>query len=437
MISLALILVPLVGALLIPIVRRRLPASVDEARLTKTYGLVVSGIVLVLALVALAAFDYGRPRALQLGVDLSAASGHHFRLGADGIALPLMVLIAMLVPVCLSRAELSVTPVLLLEAGALGAVVAADRLTFFVFFVLMLAGTAAALRAAAFLCYAIAGAVLVGCGLLATGSFGAPGGGAAAFALLALGFGCVLPLWPLHSWWPGTLGTVPTAGTILLAGVVARVAAFGLIRIAVPATGGGTTWFGALAVIQIVYGALACLAERDLRRFVSYAGIAQTGFLLFGVSSLSASGTNAALFCNVVLGLVLPLLLLVTGSMTARRGSPKRPAGYLTAALAFAALGGLGLAGMWGELAAMLGAFHPHPGLPRAAFGVFIAVAGIGAVLIVAFALRLMLLGTTSPVTPGDLFVWAPLILAIALLALWPATLLDLSTPVARALTGG
>ncbi|GAA4621162.1 NADH-quinone oxidoreductase subunit M [Actinoallomurus vinaceus] len=509
MILAAMLVVPLLGALgmLVP-----LPGSPRRVtRLSRLYGLAVTGVTLVLAVAAAGAFDYGR-RGPQLGVNVTWAGsiGLRFHLGVDGISLPLIVLTAALTFLCMvytarvlpsgrgESPQALIGLILLLEVGMLGTFVALDLLLFFVFFEVVLIpmyfviadwggsdGKDSAVRARAaankFILYTLLGSgfLLVGILIVAvnagtldmtalTARHGAGlshGLQVAAFALLALGFAVKTPMWPLHTWLPDAHTEAPTVGSVLLAGVLLKMGTYGFVRIAVPMAPEGAKvwapWLGFLAVIGIVYGALACLAQRDLKRMIAYSSIGHMGFVLLGIATLTPVGLNAALFGNIAHGLITGLLFFIagavkerygTGDLDALGGGMLAKAPYLGSILTFAAVASLGLpglAGFWGEMLALLGAYEPHAGLPRPTFVTFMAVGGLGAVLTAAYFLRMLSKVTHGPVADRwrdtrfadvmshELLAWTPLITATVFIGLWPKTLLALTDGAVHLLLGG
>ena len=185
------------------------------------------------------------------------------------------------------------------------------------------------------------------------------------------------------------------------------------------------------------------------------------GFVLLGIATLTPVGLNAALFGNVAHGLITGLLFFLAGAVRERYGTvdldelgggmlAKAP--YLASILTFASVASLGLpglAGFWGELLALLGAYQPHAGLPRATYITFMAVGGLGALLTAAYFLRMLARITHGPVAERwlrtrfadvrtyELLAWTPLITATLFIGLWPKTLLTLTDGAVRALLGG
>ncbi|GAA1520641.1 NADH-quinone oxidoreductase subunit M [Sphaerisporangium rubeum] len=496
MILVALLAAPLAGAavLLAPVTRR--PGPGDTARIMPLYGVVVSGVTLALALIAAAAFDYGRAGRMQLQVDREWIPGLdlRFHLGVDGISLPLVVLTALLTFLCFvyllrhrpargRLAELAFT-LLALEVGMIGTFLALDLLLFFVFFEIVLipmyfviavwGGTERRAAAVKFILYTLLGSAVLLLGLLLVWSHAGTldmvrlaerhGDGipraAQILAFLAVGAGLAVkaPMWPLHTWLPAAHTEAPTVGSVLLAGVLLKMGTYGFARIAIPVLPDGAAalapWLGAFAVTGIIYGSLACLAQRDLKRLIAYSSVGHMGFVLLGLATLTPAGMNAALFGNIAHGLITGLLFFTVGSLKDRyhtadlsplptshptpSGEPT-PAGlstpsgeltrsgelppsgrpatlpggrsatlpsgllgtspYLSSVLTFACVASLGLpglAGFWGELLSLLAAFDPAPGLSRPLYLTYMALGGIGTILTAAYFLR-----TLSRITHG------------------------------------
>ncbi len=143
-----------------------------------------------------------------------------------------------------------------------------------------------------------------------------------AFLALALGFAVKTPMWPLHTWLPDAHTAAPTVGSVLLAGVLLKMGTYGLVRIALPIVPEGAEvlapYLGALAVVGIVYGSLACLAQRDLKRLIAFSSVGHMGFVLLGISTLTPVGINGALFANIAHGLITGLLFFLVGAIKDR-----------------------------------------------------------------------------------------------------------------------
>ncbi|MFI6921748.1 NuoM family protein [Nonomuraea spiralis] len=539
----ALLAVPLLGALLLLLVPEVLRPAL------RTYGLILSGVTLALALVMVATFDHGQATRLQFTVDQPWIPGLGLRLhlGVDGISLPLVVLTALLTFLCFgylswgrprtpsrflgNRPRALVFTLLVLEVGMIGTFLALDLLLFFVFFEIVLIPMffligiwgGAGRRAASikFILYTLLGSVVMLLGLLLvwtqTGTLdmarlaAAHGAGMSrsvqilAFVAIGVGLAVKTPMWPLHTWLPDAHTEAPTVGSVLLAGVLLKMGTYGFARIAIPVLPEGATavapWLGAFAVVGIIYGALACLAQRDLKRMIAYSSVGHMGFVLLGFATLTPTGINGALFANVAHGLITGLLFFLAGAIKDRYHTADMPSlgggmlatmprlGSVLTFAAIASLGLPGLAGFWGEMLALFGAFQPASGLPRALFLTYMVIGGLGAVLTAAYFV-LMLSRVTHGRPPGvvdqqqappsgetpderpvaplgsdeslaeqaaiatleteqaqrgiriddlrsyELAAWTPLVVLIVLFGLWPGLLLSLTTPAVQTLLG-
>ncbi|GGQ82275.1 complex I subunit 4 family protein [Streptomyces pilosus] len=313
-------------------------------------------------------------------------------------------------------------------------------------------------------------------------------------AVLAIGIGLAVktPMWPLHSWLPDAHTAAPTVGSVLLAGVLLKMGTYGFVRILLPAAPDGFRTFApylaAFAVVGIVYGSLACLAlagrgaNGDLKRLIAYSSVGHMGFVLLGIATMTPTGVNGALFANIAHGLVTGLLFFLVGALKDRTGStdldtlarqspghhpatsgsaaPEHPEtgaalygraprlGGLFAFAAVASLGLPGLAGFWGEMLALFGAFEPAAGLSRPAFLTFMAIGAFGTLLTAAYLLivvRRVCMGAAPQDAPRltdvrayEFAAWTPLVVLTVVAGLWPKALLGLTDPaVQQLLTGG
>jgi NADH-quinone oxidoreductase subunit M len=296
----------------------------------------------------------------------------------------------------------------------------------------------------------------------------------AASLLIGLGLAVKTPLWPLHIWLPDAHSKAPTVGSVVLAAVLLKLGTYGFLRFWMPATSPEWTLVpvvAALAVVGIVYAALACLVQTDLKRLIAYSSVGHMGFVVLGAATFTVGGVQAAVFASVAHGLITGLLFFLAGAikdrysttdlarLTLLYGKVPRLGGTFAFA-AMASLGLPGLAGFWGEALAVRAAVVQDPALPEYTYRWLAFIAALGVILTSAYFLALMRSmlqgGQVKPAVPAPATVelvadsvsnvearvpdvrasewvaWAPLMLLTLLLGVAPGLLL---TPVAEAAT--
>ena len=450
----------------------------------RTLSAAAVGLTLVLSLAAAVSREgIDRPWLPDLGV--------RFSFGVDGIAVPLVLLTAAIGALVVAHAWVEVpeggTPatflgcLLLVEAGALATFTARDAVLFFVAFELVLVpmwvlisrygdrhdDEARADAGHRFVLYTALGSTLMLVGILALVTFAgtsdlrelAAGAGASlspdrqllVAALLVTGLAVKVPVFPVHTWLPPAHTIAPTAGSVLLAAVLLKMGTYGLVRLPVATVPDGfarlSPVLAVLGVVGIVWGALVCLVERDLKRLIAYSSVAHMGFVVLALAAGTETGLQAALFANIAHGVVSALLFVLVGGLKQRWGtvdlSVARPAlhetsprlGFVLVLGLAASLGLPGLAGFWGELLAVYAAWAPADNRPRALFVGCAVVAAVGAALASAYALRVARrvwvgdvpdpeAGTTRDTRGVEAVVLTTLALGVVVLGVLPGPLL-------------
>jgi NADH-quinone oxidoreductase subunit M len=219
-----------------------------------------------------------------------------------------------------------------------------------------------------------------------------------AFPVLFIGFGVLAGIWPLHTWAPTGHVAAPTAGSMLLAGIVMKLGAYGGLRVAMNLFSQGfqmwSKWIAALAVIGIVYAAAAALRQRDLKFVIGYSSVSHMGFVLLGLATANALGVSGAVLQMFSHGVIAALLFAVAGRMVYRRTHTRdldTLSGLsLSRALPFAAfsfviasaasMGIPGFSGFAAEITILIGTWKSYPAA--------VWITGAGMVLVAAFTLR-------------------------------------------------
>ncbi len=472
----ALIVVPLAGAVLV---------SVLDARAERTLRLSGLAVTLLVFVLAASVWMYFAPGTAALQFEERAAwvpgLGLGYHLGLDGLSVSLVALTALLFPLALGAIRVRdgfkafVVTALLLEAGLLGTFLAQDLVLFYVFWEAMLipmyflialwGGPARGPAAIKFFLYTMAGSVLMlvaiiavylaGGQVLGTPTFDLPAllarplgltasAQAALFVAFAVAFAIKMPVWPLHAWLPDAYAEAPPVVTVLLAALMAKAGAYGLLRFCLPLFPDAARTFGpvlsVLAVVGILYGGAIAWTQGDMRRLLAYGSMSHMGFILLGIFALNVPAVQGSLIQMVNHGVSTGALFFLAAFLLDRTSEARTEAyggaaAVIPAFAAFALIAVLsslalpGTNGFIGEFLILLGTFQVHPA--SAAF------ATLGVVVTAAYLLAFVGRVFHGPVRDGlrelpdlrlrEAVILAPLVLAIFWVGLYPQPLLSRS----------
>jgi NADH-quinone oxidoreductase subunit M len=420
-----LVLLPLVGGVVALLVGR------GRDGLVRQLALAVSLLTFVISLVVWAKFNPGSAdyQFVERYTWLPEF-GISYHVGIDGISLLLVILTTFLTPIALlcswesieSRVREFAFFMLALESAMIGVFVSLDLFLFYLFWDAMLIpmyfligiwGYDRRIYAAIkFILYTMAGSVLMLVAILWLASFHQAQTGVPSFDLadlmalsipgglqtwlflaFAVAFAIKVPVFPFHTWLPDAHVEAPTAGSVILAGVLLKMGTYGLLRFAFPLFPEAARFFApylaTLAVIGIVYGALVAMVQPDMKKLVAYSSVSHLGIVVLGICALTINGVQGSVYQMIAHGISTGGLFLIVGMLSDRRHTrqiaefgglkavmPKLVAAFLLITLASVALPGMN--GFVGEFLILLGTFaSPFSSHAR----LFTAIAGTGVIL--------------------------------------------------------
>ncbi len=484
-----IIFLPLLTAVSIALVRRE-----DFAKLA---SVVVSGVVFLLSLVLFFSFDFSK-EGFQFETKLSwiPTLGISYHLGVDGMAISLIVMTALLFFAAFvwswrveDRPVLYMALFLLLETACLGVFSALDFFLFYIFwegmlipmyFIIGFWGHERKVYAAnKFFLYTFFGSLFLLLGLASVIVYGYFSTGEitfdylehakmgyplwlqlAAFLLFGIGFAVKIPMFPLHTWLPDAHVEAPTAGSVILAGVLLKMGTYGFVRYSLPLFPDASKYYipliFTLSVIAVIYAAMMAIAQTHIKRLIAYSSISHMGIVTLGTFALDADALNGAVYMMIAHGLSSAALFFAAGFIYDRihsynmddlgglaRYIPNFAVLFMIAGLA--GIGFPGLAGFIAEFLVLLGTFKAHP--------VWAVVAGVGMILGAAYFLymykRVMLEEETVPesrrerwtklrdVEPHHMVPFVLILLVSFIMGLYPAPFVKLIGHTTKLVFGG
>jgi NADH-quinone oxidoreductase subunit M len=416
---------------------------------------------------------------LQERVNWIPAFSTQYFLGVDGLSVWLVLLTTLMTPLALlsswntigTRIRAFLAFMLMLETGMLGVFLAQDMFLFYIFwewtlvpayFLVGVWGSERRIAATVkFFVYTFAASIFMLLAIIAiyvlhgANSFSIPDITAdirsGAFVIdqtvarsLFLGFFAAfavkMALWPFHSWLPDTYTEAPTAATVILAGVLAKMGGYGLLRFNLQLFPEASQFFapliGTLAVIGIIYGAITAFGQQDIKRLVAYSSVSHLGFVILGIFSLRPEGIHGAILQMVNHGLSTGALFLLIGYIYQRRNSRDIDAfgglwkvmpvfGFLMLVVVLSSIGLPGLNGFIGEVTILFGTTTSN--VLGAHFAAFALIGVVLSAVYLLWMFRKVMMGETNEATSRmrdltrlEVGIIAPLLLLIVLIGMYP-----------------
>src|SRR5512137_2600149 len=475
---------PLVGVLVLLL----MPS--DKKRLLRWTALITTLVTFGLSIWMLTMFDKSNPD-LQLGLTLPwiqvAGWNISYAVGVDGLSILLVLLTSFLTPISILSTWTAVEDrvrdfmlfFLLLEVGMVGVFLAQDLFLFYIFWEFTLVpmyfligiwgGPRRMYAAVKFFLYTMAGSILMLLAILwlgiYQGSFEMPEliakGGIPAniqiwlFLAFAAAFAIKVPMWPLHSWLPDAHVEAPTAGSVILAGVLLKMGTYGFLRFNLPlfphASQQAAPVIAVLAIIGIIYGAIVSFAQTDVKKLVAYSSVSHLGFVMLGIFALNQQGIQGAILQMVNHGISTGALFLLVGFVYERRHTREMAEfgglwkivpiyGSIMLIVALSSMGLPGLNGFVGEFTILLGTWAANPW-----WAAFAAVGVILAAIYILTMFQKMFMGETRneenkhlfDLSRRELWVIVPLVIFVFIIGIFPQPFFNTMTASVNALLQG
>ena len=469
--SIIIFFIPLSGVLLILMIRGE---EEIVARNARNVALWTSSINFLMSLFLWVGFDTSTA-AFQFEESLQwEGAFFSYRVGVDGISMLFVLLTTLLTPICVlasveaikTRVKEYMIAFLIMETMMVGMFCALDLVLFYIFFEGVLipmflvigvwGGPRRIYAAFKFFLFTLVGSVLM---LVAILTMYLTAGTTDIPALMAHGFSPALqnwlwlaflasfavklPMWPVHTWLPDAHVEAPTAGSVMLAGVLLKFGAYGFLRFSLPMFPDATVFFTpliyTLSIVAVIYTSLVALAQEDMKKLIAYSSVAHMGFVTVGAFSLTTQGLQGALFQALSHGVVSAALFLIVGvvydrmhsrDIAAYEGLVQRMPAYALIFMLFmlASVGLPGTSGFVGEFLVLVGAFQANSWVA--------ALTATGVILGATYMLylyRRVIFGKLTKdslkgildLSPREIAVFAPLVLLMVVMGVYPGPFLE------------
>ena len=460
------------------------PDDAKTVEAAKWIAFVTTLATLALSILLVAQYDQSNP-GFQFVEDMPWFAGLHYRMGVDGISILFVLLTAFLMPICIAASWKSIETrvleymiaFLILETLVIGVFCALDLVLFYAFFEFGLVpmfliigiwgGKRRVYAAFKFFLYTLLGSVLMLAAILAMIGIAHTSSipelmtykfdkGVQTWLWLAFfaSFAVKMPMWPVHTWLPDAHVEAPTAGSVILAGILLKMGGYGFLRFSLPMFPDASHYFTplvfALSVIAVVYTSLVAFRQTDIKKLIAYSSVAHMGFVTMGIFSGNVQGEQGALFQMLSHGVISGALFLCVGVVYDRMhtreiafygGLVNRMPCYAATFMLFT-MGNVGLpgtSGFVGEILTMVGTYKASTWTAL--------VATTGVILSAVYALNLYRrvmfgeivnpeLKTITDLDKREILIFAPLIISTLVLGVYPNLIFNLTASSVDGLVG-